>query len=253
MTMIGRKRIEGKAVARNFRHAAYGLGAILVLLAPVSSRAEDVKVFDKPPSLEEMRSALGMSGGAKPTMRTRSIQIDEGAEPAAAAAPAASPPPAYAAPAPAPAYTQPMGAPSQPAYAQPAPQPKQKKVASHSAPKQAEMAVSEKAIAMKINFDYNSAAIRPDSEGFINSLAQLLASAPQSQLVIEGHTDAAGAYGYNMNLSKGRAAAVRNALVQRYGVAPSRLIAVGKGPTEPLVPADPNSAENRRVQFRVRG
>jgi outer membrane protein OmpA-like peptidoglycan-associated protein len=220
----------------------------LVLLPSAAVRADDVKVFEKPPSLEELQNALGTKGG-KPKMVTRSIQIDDdGSAPPPAAAPVAAP---VAAPSAAPAYTP---APSvAPAYA-PAPVSKPVTPARpRPQPAPATAQVSEKAVAMRINFDYNSANLRPESLPFVESIAQLLKAEPQSSLVIEGHTDAAGSYAYNLQLSKARAGAVRNILINTYGVYAGRLIAVGKGPSEPLNAADPTSPDNRRVQFRLRG
>lgn len=226
-----------KMMGWNFRNAVLGLSSVLALVTVSAPRAEDVKVFDRPPSVEEMRSALGIKDGSKPMMRTRSIQIDEPGEPAAPATAAAAPAPAT--------YGQPSAAP----VAQTKP-PRHKPAASASA---SNVSVSDKAIAMKITFATGSTVITPESEGYVSSVAQLLAAEPKARLVIEGHTDAAGQYNSNMSLSRGRAMAVRNALMQRYGISSSRLIAIGKGPTELLVPNDPMNAENRRVQFRLRG
>ncbi len=48
-------------------------------------------------------------------------------------------------------------------------------------------------------------------------------------------------------LSQRRADAVKDYLVHEERVAPARLQAVGKGPSEPVNPADPYARENRRV------
>ena len=68
--------------------------------------------------------------------------------------------------------------------------------------------------------------------------------------MVEGHTDAAGTPGYNLNLSQRRAQAVVRYLGQ-HGVEASRLIAKGYGQSRPVV-ADPLSGDNRRVETRLR-
>jgi outer membrane protein OmpA-like peptidoglycan-associated protein len=75
----------------------------------------------------------------------------------------------------------------------------------------------------------------------------VLKEAPGVKARIEGHTDAVGSAGYNMDLSERRALAVGRYLVT-LGVDPSRLVPVGKGMNDPLV-KDPCDAKNRRVQF----
>lgn len=67
--------------------------------------------------------------------------------------------------------------------------------------------------------------------------------------VIEGHADPRGSPERNRRLSEGRAAAVREYLVQNQGVRGDRLKAVGKGDREPLNAGNPAAPENRRVVF----
>lgn len=70
---------------------------------------------------------------------------------------------------------------------------------------------------------------------------------------IEGYTDSTGDDMYNMNLSKRRAEAVRQALIKDYAVTPARLQSKGYGESKPI--ADNNTAEgrlqNRRVIIKV--
>ena len=66
--------------------------------------------------------------------------------------------------------------------------------------------------------------------------------------LIAGHTDAKGKADYNANLSQRRAEAVRDHLITTYGVAPSRLVALGFGDTRLKDPQQPQSEVNRRVQ-----
>ncbi len=74
--------------------------------------------------------------------------------------------------------------------------------------------------------------------------------APNSIVTVEGHTDAVGSDAYNLELSRSRARAVRDYLVQRHGIDGARLKTVGYGEARLVEAADPTAAVNRRVQFR---
>ena len=106
---------------------------------------------------------------------------------------------------------------------------------------------------MRIQFDVGSASLRPGSEAFLDGIAKILTEEKQYSLTIEGHTDASGVYARNMELSMARANAVRDVLMQKYGLEGSRLTAVGKGPSQPLNGASPRDPSNRRVQFELKG
>ena len=62
-----------------------------------------------------------------------------------------------------------------------------------------------------------------------------------------GTTDAAGNCSYNFELSRLRAQAVKDFLVNEMAVEASRLEAVGKGSAEPANRRNPYASENRRV------
>ncbi len=106
-------------------------------------------------------------------------------------------------------------------------------------------------IDFEIYFDLNSADIRPESLPQLNELARALSSAglQQRAFVVAGHTDRRGGAEYNQSLSQRRAAAVRNYLISRAGVAGEALEAEGFGFTRLKNLADPYAAENRRVQL----
>ena len=104
-------------------------------------------------------------------------------------------------------------------------------------------------LSLAVPFDTNSAQLLPASGAVLGELVAALLS-PELQnarFVIEGHTDARGSAAANLRLSQQRAESVREFLIA-LGVPPSRLSAVGKGSTEPLDPARPEAAENRRVR-----
>lgn len=80
-----------------------------------------------------------------------------------------------------------------------------------------------------------------------------IARRPLPDLVVIGHTDTVGSAAFNDQLSRQRAEVVRNALVAR-GIAVERIVVVGRGEREPVVPTADNVAEprNRRVEIQVR-
>jgi outer membrane protein OmpA-like peptidoglycan-associated protein len=102
-----------------------------------------------------------------------------------------------------------------------------------------------------IQFDFNSARIRPDSFRAIGLMADSLYH-PYLQgyrFLIVGHTDAKGSREYNLKLSQQRADAIRDALINPFGISPSRIEAVGLGEEQLLNRSNPEAAENRRVQL----
>ena len=108
-----------------------------------------------------------------------------------------------------------------------------------------------KLIVYGINFEFNSAIIKNESEVVLKQIAYLLNANPSLKIIIEGHTDNTGEESYNQQLSEKRANAVKDYLVQKNKIAITRINAVGKGEHSPI--AD-NSTElgkvaNRRVEI----
>lgn len=102
-----------------------------------------------------------------------------------------------------------------------------------------------------ILFDSGSDKIQPQSYGIIRQISQVLMQDNTIKLNIIGHTDADGADDVNLKLSKARAEAVKQALINIYKISGDRLQTDGKGET---VPVGDNStsdgkAQNRRVEF----
>ena len=106
------------------------------------------------------------------------------------------------------------------------------------------------ALTLLIQFDFDSAKVRPVSQQALANLSQALQSADlaNSKFAVEGHTDAKGNAAYNQKLSETRALAVRDFLTAQ-GVSADRLIAAGKGASELANSASPLAAENRRVRI----
>ena len=108
-------------------------------------------------------------------------------------------------------------------------------------------AAAPPSLALAIQFEPNSAQVRPASGPVLGSLVAAMQS-PELQgrrFLIEGHADARGAGGANERLSLARAQEVRLYLVA-LGVNPARLRAVGLGASQ-LLPGAAD-ADNRRVR-----
>lgn len=117
----------------------------------------------------------------------------------------------------------------------------------------AEGCIIEQTIVLRgVNFEYNKDQLTLNAQGVLDAILPGLVSQPKLTLEIGGHTDSKGADGYNLSLSKRRAASVRKYLISK-GVAAERLAAVGYGEKKPIADnkTDAGRAENRRVEFQV--
>lgn len=108
-------------------------------------------------------------------------------------------------------------------------------------------------ISLNVLFATNSAELTPQARRVLDELGRALTSADLSpyRFRIEGHTDTTGSADYNMLLSERRAQAVRDYLVQRFGISRTRLETIGLGQTSLAVPTADNVDEprNRRVHI----
>ena len=103
-----------------------------------------------------------------------------------------------------------------------------------------------------ISFASGRADIQPNFRTILNTFATSLASTPNSNVTIVGHTDSTGSDTVNNPLSLNRAASVRDYLAVR-SVSSSRVSIEGRGSREPIVANDTavNKAKNRRVEIFV--
>jgi hypothetical protein len=90
----------------------------------------------------------------------------------------------------------------------------------------------------------------------IEEVAKLAGQFGAARIVIEGHTDSSmkgvADEALVKELSERRARSVKEALVNRYKMAPAQFSAVGYGWSKPADPSDPgNHAKNRRVEVKV--
>ncbi|GAB6067138.1 OmpA family protein [Methylothermus subterraneus] len=170
--------------------------ALLVLILAVAAStvcAEEVRVFTKPPSAEEMGRLLFPD---KAGPKTRSLTFTQAGQ---------------------------------------TPQPSKEPTA----------------VALPIQFDYNSAILRPEAKAYLDEVGRMLTMErfAGESLVIEGHTDAKGSDAYNLKLSQQRAQAVKKYLTAQFAIPPERLRVVGQGERKPLPGKDPYDPLNRRVEL----
>lgn len=102
-----------------------------------------------------------------------------------------------------------------------------------------------------ILFDVDSDIIRPESTPTLEEIGEMLRDHGELRIAIEGHTDSTGDDAHNLDLSDRRANAVRQYLIDTYGIDSSRLEAQGYGEANP---ADSNDTpegrqNNRRVEL----
>ncbi len=109
----------------------------------------------------------------------------------------------------------------------------------------------KRAVTYGIYFDFNKDTIKPESEPVLKEIVQAMTDNPDWKLTVEGNTDNIGGDGYNLDLSKRRAAAVKETLVTRYHIAPDRLSTNGFGASHPIETNDTleGRARNRRVEL----
>ena len=103
-----------------------------------------------------------------------------------------------------------------------------------------------------IQFALNSAELSADSKKNIQELAEVLNKYNDTNIVIEGHTDATGKHDYNMKLSDKRAASV-SAYLKTLNVDGTRITTEGYGPDQPVADngSDAGRAKNRRVEVAI--
>ncbi len=104
-----------------------------------------------------------------------------------------------------------------------------------------------------IYFDPNSAHMSLDSRAVVDEIGGQMRAYENTVVDIEGNTDSTGARTYNMQLSRQRADAVRQYLMEKYGFPGTRLRTVGNGPDRPI---DNNATaegreKNRRTDIKL--
>jgi outer membrane protein OmpA-like peptidoglycan-associated protein len=212
---------------------------VVVTLAPAAIAQSD------PAALQLIERLRPQAGG-----QTRGIRVPGAVEGA---------PPPSAPVQPAPVFGQPPAAPPpSPGFAGPgAPVASPTSTARPSTPAVVRPPVRETtadapSASITVTFGSGSSVLTPEAERALAPLGRALSSQDLAafRFRIEGHTDTVGDTASNQALSERRAAAVRDYLIAKFGVLPGRLVAVGMGETQPLVPTpdETSNARNRRVQ-----
>lgn len=103
-----------------------------------------------------------------------------------------------------------------------------------------------------VTFPVNSAAIQPEFQETLGSVANTLSQYEKSYIDIYGHTDSTGSDSYNQSLSERRASSVANYLGNS-GVQQARLETRGYGESQPIASnsTEEGRSANRRVELKI--
>jgi len=101
-----------------------------------------------------------------------------------------------------------------------------------------------------LRFASTSAKLGKDSRPALDKLAAAAKACEGPYITVLGYTDGYGSKPYNLVLSRKRAEAVRDALVER-GVARARLAVKGLGATSPVARVEAGAPRNRRIEFAL--
>lgn len=103
-----------------------------------------------------------------------------------------------------------------------------------------------------ILFDVNKATLKPASMTNLQNLASILNKYPDTNILIEGHTDDTGTEEYNLDLSKKRSQSVSNYLAS-LNVDPTRFTIMGYGESQPIATNETSEgrSQNRRVELAI--
>jgi outer membrane protein OmpA-like peptidoglycan-associated protein len=97
-------------------------------------------------------------------------------------------------------------------------------------------------------FDVNQSSLQPQARHNLEELAAILQKYEDTEVLIEGHTDASGSADHNMTLSRNRAYSVA-AVLEGQHVAATRFTIMGYGESQPV--ADNETARGRQANRRV--
>ncbi|MDM8515464.1 peptidoglycan-associated lipoprotein Pal [Desulfobacterales bacterium HSG16] len=104
-----------------------------------------------------------------------------------------------------------------------------------------------------IYFDYDSAALRPDTIALLNGKVDFLNQYPGEKILIEGHCDGQGTSEYNLALGDRRARSVKAFFINN-GIANARIRIISYGEEKPAVDGNDEAAwsKNRRAEFVIK-
>jgi OmpA-OmpF porin, OOP family len=102
-----------------------------------------------------------------------------------------------------------------------------------------------------VYFDSGKATIKAESQKALEAIAAYLKAHPGKEYLVVGHTDNAGGFHANVELSGERAVAVVDALTKGHGVDAGQVKPFGVGPAAPVASnaTEAGRAKNRRVEL----
>ncbi len=110
---------------------------------------------------------------------------------------------------------------------------------------------------LRVSLEYDQQTLEPGALGLadVDRIGRLLADNPLAQAVIEGHTDNQGNAQENLQLSQQRAELLKDLIVQKFKVAPERIVAQGYGGAHPMVSnaTEQGRSRNRRAVISLNG
>lgn len=108
------------------------------------------------------------------------------------------------------------------------------------------------AVGAKVPFQLNKADLGVLVTTVLDIVAGIMEKYPNTNFIIEGHTDTSGPKVFNQNLSEKRASSVKEYLVKK-GISADRLSTVGYGEDRPSTSNKTRKGRvsNRRVEFKV--
>ena len=110
-----------------------------------------------------------------------------------------------------------------------------------------------------VMFDSGKWEIKPTAERLLRKFLKTVKNLKIKEILIEGHTDSVGSRAYNLELSKRRAEAVKDWLIEKGGLRGVKIVTKGYGESKPIAPnTNPDGsdnpkgrAKNRRVEVFV--
>lgn len=112
--------------------------------------------------------------------------------------------------------------------------------------------IGETIVLKNIFFDTGKYQLKPESIAEMKKLVEFLEHNPSLAIEVSGHTDNIGSKDFNLELSRNRANAVHNYLVEE-GISPNRLSYTGHGYSKPIASNETGEgrAQNRRTEILI--
>lgn len=104
-------------------------------------------------------------------------------------------------------------------------------------------------LSAEVLFDSSSDKIKPEAFAHLDNIAKMISQVEYTKVEIQGHTDSIGKHEFNLALSRKRAEAVKNYLVETKHLDAKKLEFVGFGDSRPV--ASNRNQQGRRANRRV--